>query len=124
MFIVVKSSGMASQVGVPEAYKIALKYGKPLIVLPTMRDVLEYLKFDRLYVVLPGLSNAKRLDEVEFDGSKWALIFTGEEHAKGEIPAEILTIPEIPADSPPQVTIALALYIISRKMKTLGEKGS
>mgnify|MGYP001772938224 CR=1 FL=1 len=115
MFVVVRSSGMASQVGIPEAYKVALKYGKPLVVLPTMRDVLEYLRFDDLYLVLPGLGNARRLDEVELPDRRYALVFVGEEHGRSDVPAEVLTIPELPPDAPPQATIAVALYTISRR---------
>lgn len=115
MFIVTRSTGLASQVGVPEAYKVALKYGKPLVVLPGMKEVLEFFSFDEVYLVLPGQSDLRRMEEIDLGGSRYAFVFAGEEHGRSEVPAEALSIPELPADSPPQVTIALALYTILKK---------
>lgn len=125
MFIVTRSTGLASQVGVPEAYKVALRHGKPLVVLPGIKEVLEYFSFDGVYLVLPGQSDLRRLDEIELEGSKYAFVFTGEDHGRGEIPVEALSIPELPADSPPQATIALTLYAILKKgagAKVVGSK--
>lgn len=115
LFIVVRASGMASQVGVPEAYKIALKYGKPLVVLPTAREALEHFKFDEVFLVVPGATSGRRLDDIEFKDLKYALVIAGDEHAKADIPANILSIPELPADAPPQAVIAVALYLISKR---------
>ncbi|MCX8209019.1 MAG: RecB-family nuclease [Sulfolobales archaeon] len=119
LFIVTRPTGLASQAGVPEAYRVALKYGKPLVVLSSLKEVFEYFKFDEVYSVLPGQSGLRRLDEISVRNSKYALIFTGEEHGRSEAPVEVLTIPELPADSPPQVTIALALYTIYSKLRSL-----
>ncbi len=41
--IVTKAYGGAAQNGVPEAYRIALKYNASLIVLPDLKDAVEYL---------------------------------------------------------------------------------
>ncbi|MEM1931478.1 MAG: RecB-family nuclease [Sulfolobales archaeon] len=116
MFVVVRSTGLASQVGVPEAYKVALKYSRPLVVLSNIKEVFEYFSFDRAYLVVPGQDGIRRLEDIELKESNCALIFTGEEHGRSEIPVEPLSVPELPSDSPPQATIAVALYTILRKM--------
>jgi|YelNatPaOPRAMG01_1025707.scaffolds.fasta_scaffold07674_3 SpoU rRNA methylase family enzyme len=121
LFVVARASGMASQVGVPEAYKVALKYGKPLVVLPTTREVLEHFKFDEVFLVVPGTLSGRILDDVEMKDARYALVVAGEEHAKSDVPADLLSIPELPADAPPQAVIAVALYSISRKIKTRKE---
>lgn len=119
-FIVVKSTGLASQVGVPEAYRVALRYGKPLVVLPSLREVLELFRFDEVYVVLPGRDDLRGLDELELGDRRYALVFSGEEHGRSELPAEALSVPELPADSPPQAVIALALYKVLRRRAAAG----
>ena len=117
-FVVVRATGMAAQMGVPEAYKVALKYGKPLIVLPSAKDLLEHVKFEEIYSVVPGAQSSRRVEEVQLRGS-CALIFT-EEGGRVEVPSEVLSIPELPPETPPQVAIAVALYILSRSLKTSG----
>lgn len=117
-FVVVRATGMAAQMGVPEAYKVALRYGKPLIVLPSARDLLEYVKFDEVYSVVPGLQSYRRVEELRPRGS-CALIF-GEEGGRVEVPSEVLSIPELPPEAPPQVAIAVTLYALSRSLRTSG----
>ena len=117
-FVVVRATGMAAQMGVPEAYKVALKDGKPLIVLPSIRDLLEYVKFEEVYSVIPGAQSSKRVEEVQLRGS-CALIFS-EESGRVEVPSEVLSIPELPPETPPQVAIAVALYALSRSLKASG----
>ncbi len=117
-FVVVRATGMAAQMGVPEAYRVALKYGKPLIVLPSAKDLLEYVKFEEVYSVVPGAQSSRRVEEVQLRGS-CALIFT-EEGGRVEVPSEVLSIPELPPETPPQVAIAVALYILSKFLKTSG----
>lgn len=118
LFIVVRASGMASQVGVPEAYRIALKYGKSLVVLPTAREVLEHFKFDEVFLLVPGIASGRRLDDIEFKDVRYALVIAGDEHAKGDIPADPVGIPELPADAPPQAVIAVALYSMTKRIST------
>ncbi len=119
-FIVVRSTGLASQVGIPEAYKAALRYGKPLVVLPSVRDVLELFKFDEVYAVLPGRDDLRRLEDLDLKGPRCALVFSGEEHGRSELPVEVISIPELPADSPPQAAIALALHTVLRRRAGTG----
>ncbi len=48
-----KVYGGAAQSGVPEAFKLALKYGASLLVLPDLPDVVESLSPDRILIVTP-----------------------------------------------------------------------
>ncbi len=49
--VVTKAYGGAAQSGVPEAYRIALKEGGRLIVLPDLEDAVELLSPDRVVIV-------------------------------------------------------------------------
>ncbi|MCD6324234.1 MAG: hypothetical protein J7L55_03910 [Desulfurococcales archaeon] len=44
--VVTKASGMAAQAGVPDASRLMYREGKPLILLPTLKDAVELLKPD------------------------------------------------------------------------------
>jgi len=117
-FVVVRATGMAAQAGVPEAYKVALRYGKPLIVLPSTKDLLEYVRFEEVYSVVPGSQSSRSIEEVRPRGS-CALIFS-EEGGRVEVPSEVISIPELPPEAPPQVAIAVTLYVLSRSLKASG----
>lgn len=43
--------GSAAQQGVPEAFKIALKYSSSLVVLPTIKDAVDLFKPDNILVI-------------------------------------------------------------------------
>lgn len=47
--VLIKPIGAAAQIGVPEAFKIAYKMGKPLVVLPEITDIVGVLRVDKLY---------------------------------------------------------------------------
>ncbi|MCE4607574.1 MAG: RecB-family nuclease [Caldisphaeraceae archaeon] len=49
--VLTKVYGAAAQSGVAEAFKIALREGKGLVVLPEMKDALELYRPDTLYLV-------------------------------------------------------------------------
>ena len=48
-----KVYGGAAQSGVPEAFKLALKYGSSLLVLPDLGDVVDALSPDRILIITP-----------------------------------------------------------------------
>ncbi|MCE4605354.1 MAG: RecB-family nuclease [Desulfurococcales archaeon] len=48
-----KVYGGAAQSGVPEAFKLALKYGSSLLVLPDLDDVVDALSPDRVLIITP-----------------------------------------------------------------------
>ena len=47
--VVTKAVGTAAQQGVPEAFRLVLKSGATLIVLPDIRDAVELLRPDSIY---------------------------------------------------------------------------
>ncbi|MCY0867961.1 MAG: RecB-family nuclease [Desulfurococcus sp.] len=49
--VVVKPIGAAAQIGVPEAHKLAIKLGRPFIVLPEVRDLRGVLGCERVVYV-------------------------------------------------------------------------
>ena len=49
--VVSKAYGGAAQAGIPEAYRIALKHDKRLIILPDLSDVVDLLKPDEILIV-------------------------------------------------------------------------
>lgn len=61
--------GSAAQQGVPEAFRIALKYSSSLIVLPTIKDALELLKPDHILVIRRPSAQVKSITEfINIDG--------------------------------------------------------
>ncbi len=51
--VVAKAYGGAAQNGIPEAYKLALRYEASLIVLPDLQDAVEVLEPDSTLLVTP-----------------------------------------------------------------------
>lgn len=49
--VVIKPYGAAAQVGIPEAHKVAYKQGKPLIVLPEIKDLSNVVGCDCVYYI-------------------------------------------------------------------------
>ena len=47
--VIIRPFGAAAQVGVPEAYKVAYKLSKPLLIFPELADLKNVLKCDVLY---------------------------------------------------------------------------
>ncbi len=63
-FIVTKVSGMAAQVGVPEVSKWAYRLGKPFLILPELKDVIELIKPTKVYLVVKT-SESKPLESMQ-----------------------------------------------------------
>ncbi|ABW01493.1 RecB-family nuclease [Caldivirga maquilingensis] len=55
--------GSAAQQGVPEAFKIALKYSSSLVVLPTIKDAVDLFKPDNILVIRRPGPQVKPLTE-------------------------------------------------------------
>ncbi|MCE4598756.1 MAG: RecB-family nuclease [Desulfurococcales archaeon] len=78
--VVSKAYGGAAQSGIPEAYRIALKHDKRLIVLPDLNDVVDLLKPDDILIIT--YSHAReRIDPINppvYNG-RITIIFNGSE---------------------------------------------
>jgi len=53
-FVVTRATGMAAQVGIPEVSKIAYRLGRLFISLPTLKDAVEVLGLNKLYLLVPS----------------------------------------------------------------------
>ncbi|MCG2880753.1 MAG: RecB-family nuclease [Vulcanisaeta sp.] len=49
--VITKAVGAAAQQGVPEAFRMAMKVGASLIVLPDIKDAIELLRPDAVYLL-------------------------------------------------------------------------
>ena len=49
--VIIRPIGAAAQVGVPEAYRVSYKLGKPLVVLPEISDLSHLLNCNRVYYI-------------------------------------------------------------------------
>jgi len=63
-FIVIKPVGIAAQVGVPEAFKIAYKLGKSFLVLTNINDLKELLNIDNIVFIVQSSKDAIDIDDV------------------------------------------------------------
>ncbi len=78
--VVTKAYGGAAQSGVPEAYRLALREGGRLIVLPDLEDAIELLSPDR--VVLVSHEHAREMlppERIASGRGRVLLVFSGAE---------------------------------------------
>ncbi len=62
ILVVSKATSSAAQSGVPEAEKKAYIRGRRILYIPDLKDVLELLKLDRLYLVVPNRLSKNFID--------------------------------------------------------------
>ncbi len=108
--VIIKPVGAAAQIGVPEAHKTAYRLGKPLIVLPSIRDLAEIFKPARLLYVDAG---GKTIDAGEI-GEGDAIILPGGELEPGRdemLGVEEIVFRGIPPRLPAPVLAGLILFI-------------
>ena len=119
-FIVTKVTGMAAQTGLPEASRYAYKLGKPLIILPTLKDAVELLNPTRTILITRKLDNSKSIEDVEVrDSDTLMIVVSGSdsEFAKSELAlGDHFHIPLFTFLTP-SASIALSYYIIRRKLE-------
>ena len=78
--VVTKAYGGAAQSGVPEAFRIALKEGGRLIVLPELEDAVELLSPDRVVLVSHDYARERLPPEkIVEGGGRVLLVFSGAE---------------------------------------------
>jgi len=116
---IIKPSGAAAQVGVPEAHRISYRYERPLIVLPELSDLGDTLGIDEIYLL------ARNGEEVEISNipldKDLALVVHGGDggFTKAELQyGKPVKISSLPSDLPPQTMIAIILYEIVKMLKS------
>ncbi len=115
---IIKPSGAAAQVGVPEAHRFSYKYDKPLIVLPELTDLKEVLGIDKIYF-LSKHGEEINIRNISLD-EDMAIIIQGSdgEFTKAELQyGKPLKITNLPHDLPSHIKIAVLLYDIKRYLE-------
>jgi len=67
IFIVSKATSSAAQTGVPEVEKKAFLRGKRVLYIPDLKDAIELLNLDKLYLIVPEKLSKNRIN---FDSLK------------------------------------------------------
>jgi len=120
--VVTKPTGAAAQVGVPEAQKVALREGKPLVVLPDLPEAVELLKADAVILVttrkLASRPLTQALSEVMSRGaSRVLLVFGGTEpglSARELSLGEQAYVDGVEQEVGPVALAVLSMYVIKR----------
>ena len=113
---IIKPIGAAAQIGIPEAYKISYKLGKPLIILPDIPDLLEALNIREIYMITRK-GKEIRSNEILTSTNDKAIIVNGSDtdFTRQELQYGLAIKPyNIPLELPPQTIIALILYSYSK----------
>ena len=122
LFVITKPTGAAAQVGVPEAHKVALKEGKPLVVLPDLAEAIELLKADAVILVtarkLASKPLTRALGEAISRGAKRVLlVFGGAEpglSARELSLGEQAYIDDVEQEVGPVALAVISLYVVRR----------
>jgi len=111
--IVVKPTGMAAQVGIPEVSKLAYRRGKNLVILSTLQEINEVLGQVRLVFIVHGMSGIKYLDPSVLKEDVVVVVHGGEgAFTRGELSlGEPLTIQGFEDVHSPVADVALVLSI-------------
>lgn len=122
-FVVTRAIGAAAQEGIPEVYKIALKYERNLIFLKDLDDLVEALSPNRIYLFAPPQHAKRPYDPDEIisllSKGKVAIIFGGAEPGltKRDLEKGIPVYLDIPGNIGTLGEITLALYKLLQKIR-------
>ncbi len=107
--VIIKPIGAAAQIGVPEAYKLSYKLGKPLIVLPSINDLVEIFKPSKTYYIT---GKGVPIDPAELSTDTAIVLPGGEmEPSRDEIvDVEKASIIGVPPGLPGSVLAGIILY--------------
>jgi len=114
--IIIRPYGAASQIGVPEAFRISYRLGKPLLLIPEIQDLENTLGISKRYYVSKK-GDTRGVDDIE-DGS--CIIINGgdQEPSKKElIGVEQVVFTGIPSDLPGPALASALLTLINRVRK-------
>jgi SpoU rRNA methylase family enzyme len=114
--VIIKPFGAAAQVGVPEAHRLSYKLGKPLIILPELRDLRSILNCESIYYL--GEEGVEvELDSVlsEAIGRKTALVVnSGEQEPSRKELEDVKVI--WPIDIPRGISATALAGVIAYKL--------
>ena len=112
MLVVVRPTGMAAQVGLPEVSKLAYRRSKKLLVLASAQELHEILPGRRLIFIVHGVSGVSYLEDTELKGDEVIVVhggdgtFTRSELALGEA----FTLKGFEELQNPVADVAITLY--------------
>jgi SpoU rRNA methylase family enzyme len=118
--VIIKPYGAAAQVGVPEAYKISYKLGKPLVLLPEISDLVDVLTCKQIYY-LEESGTPVSLSSITTGGEKRAIIISsGEQEPSPRELSVVNTVwpSEIPRGISPIAVTGILVYEISRSKQS------
>ncbi|MEZ0394383.1 MAG: RecB-family nuclease [Desulfurococcaceae archaeon] len=110
--VLIRPIGAAAQIGVPEAFKISLRRGRPIVVLPEILDLANALGAKEIYYVGEegGEENLASLIR-QRDGVALVLASEGQEPSKKELAGAKVVWPSgVPRGLPPAGVLAIVLY--------------
>jgi len=115
--VIIKPYGAAAQVGVPEAYRVSYKLGKPLILLPEIRDLADVLGCKHIYYLDENGAGISLLSLISGSEKKTLVISSGEqEPSPREINNTHVVWPsEIPRGLSPIAIAGIIVYEVSRQ---------
>ncbi|MGB9709825.1 RecB-family nuclease [Infirmifilum uzonense] len=125
--IVTKAVGSAAQVGVPEAQKLAYKFGRNLLVLADLSEAIELLQPRKVLLVMPGKYGGRGLHEALAEaakelreGDKVFLVFGGVEPglSQRELKLGEMVSPEgVEEDIGTVALVAISLYRVNELLR-------
>lgn len=117
--VITKASGMAAQAGVPDASRVTYKQGKPLIVLPTLKDAIELLKPDDI-LIYAAVEDAEDLNNITIEGNRIMIVVDGSDNgpSRGDLAlGKIISIYEFSRQLPPAAATAVLMRELNKRMQ-------
>ncbi|AFL67231.1 RecB-family nuclease [Desulfurococcus amylolyticus] len=117
--VVIKPIGAAAQIGVPEAHKIAIKQGKPFIVLPEISDLSNVLGCSKILYINESGREVSLAEVLDLEERVAILVSSGEqEPSRKEVEnTDSVWLREVPRGLPVTALIGILVYELHRKNK-------
>lgn len=120
--VILRPMGAGAQIGVPEAYKISYKLGRPLVILPEVKDLFEVLGVRELFYIDEGGDEVppEVLRGAAASGACAIMFSSGEmEPSKKELEgARAIWIRGVPRGFPPIAQAAVVIYELQKSVAT------
>jgi len=120
-FVITRASGMAAQAGIPEATKLSYRAGKPLIVLPTMKDAIELLKPSKVLIYFESEDSAVFSEALITSENRVMFVVDGSDggYLRSDLGfGDLVRFPGFRNQLPPSASIALFLLWTSGRSRT------
>ena len=122
LLVISKATGPAALDGVPEVHKLAYKLNCRVMIVPDIKDLLELIRYDRVYLIVTseGVDVSRLVEEIK-EGKNVVVVvsgqdtgFTRQELVYGE-PLRVT----LPIENPPPTALAaIVLYEVYRGVQS------